>query len=402
MDIGFFPILAFARQTKCCYYSLVRLVGDSANVNSVAQSVLPLIVGDDMNEIEPSEEPLTASNRQQTLRVLLVEDSEFDAMLLVRHLQTRGYRTEHQRVENQVETEKALGSQEWDVILCDYQLPDFGVQPALALMKRKGLDLPFIVVSGAIGEELAVDLMRAGAHDFIGKGRLSRLIPAIERERREAKARLERTAALQKLSYLAAIVDSAEEAIIGQSMEGVITTWNLGAARLYGYEAAEAMGQPALLIVPPSLHQETTELFQKLQRSEAAEALETVRLRKDGASVNVCETMSAIRDGQGRIIGASSIAYDITERKKIEEERTHLIAHLNATLSKVKTLSGLLPICASCKKIRDDRGYWQKLETFVHEHSEAEFSHSICPDCMTLLYPEFAPSLLAGGEKSGS
>jgi two-component system, cell cycle sensor histidine kinase and response regulator CckA len=349
-----------------------------------------------MNEIGKSEDPLTASNRKQTLRVLLVEDSEFDAVLLVRHLQTHGYQTEHQRVQNQAEMEKALTDRVWDLVLCDYQLPEFGVLPALALLKRKGLDLPFIVVSGAIGEELAVDLMRAGAHDFIGKGRLSRLIPAVERERREAKARRERTLALQNLAYLAAIVDSAEEAIIGQNMEGLITTWNLGAARLYGYTAAEAIGQQASLIVPPSLQEETADLWQKLRRGESAEVLETERKRKDGAPVNVCMTMSAIRDGEGRIIGASSIAYDITERKKIEAERTDLITHLNETLSKVKTLSGLLPICASCKKIRDDHGYWQKLEIFVRDRTEAEFSHSICPDCMVLLYPEFAPPLATG------
>ena len=89
-------------------------------------------------------------------------------------------------------------------------------------------------------------------------------------------------------------------------------------------------------------------------------------------------------------MGASAIAYDITERKKIEDERTKMIEQLNDTLSKVKTLSGLLPICASCKKIRDDKGYWQKLETFVHEHSNAEFSHSMCPECMEKLYPDFS------------
>jgi two-component system cell cycle sensor histidine kinase/response regulator CckA len=358
-------------------------------------------MGDDMKDIEQSKDTLTTSNGKQTLRVLLVEDSEFDAFLLVRHLQSHGYETEHRRVQSQPEMEKALTDQEWDLVLCDYHLPGFGVLPALALLKSKELDLPFIVVSGAIGEELAVDLMRAGAHDFIGKGKLTRLIPAIERERREAKARRERTLALQKVAYLAAIVDSAEEAIIGQNMEGIITTWNLGAARLYGYEAAEVMGQPVLLIVPPLLRQEAAELLQRLQGAEGAEPLETVRMRKDGTPVNVFMTMSAIRDREGRLIGASSMAYDITERKKIEEERTRLITHLNETLSKVKTLSGMLPICASCKKIRDDHGYWQKLETFVHEHSEAEFSHSICPDCMRLLYPEFAPSLESGGEESG-
>jgi two-component system cell cycle sensor histidine kinase/response regulator CckA len=355
-----------------------------------------------MNDIQPSEVPPTEANRKQNLRVLLVEDSKFDTLLMVRYLQNNGYQTVHQRVQSLVEMEKALDEQQWDVVLCDYQLPTFGVVPALDLLKRKGLDVPFIVVSGAIGEELAVDLMKSGAHDFIVKGRLSRLIPAIERELREAKGRRERKLAVQNVSYLAAIVDSAEEAIIGQNMEGTITTWNLGAARLYGYPAAEAMGQPALMIVPPSLHKETADVLKKLWRSEIAEPLETVRRRKDGAPVNVCETMSAIKDASGHIIGASSIAYDITERKKIEAERTQLITHLNETLSKVKTLSGLLPICASCKKIRDDHGYWQKLETFVHEHSEAEFSHSICPDCMRLLYPEFAPPLETGGKEPES
>jgi two-component system, cell cycle sensor histidine kinase and response regulator CckA len=352
-----------------------------------------------MSDVEQNEAPLTVLHQMQNLRVLLVEDSEFDGELLLRHLQAQGCKTQHRRVASQPEMEKALAEEDWDLILCDYQMPQFGVRPALALMKRARLDLPFIIVSGAIGEELAVDLMRAGAHDFIVKGRLSRLIPAIERELREARARRERTRALEKLSYLAAIVDSAEEAIIGQNLEGLITTWNTGAARLYGYSAAEAIGQPYVMIVPTSLRLATNELLQKLRRAEVLEPVETMRLRKDGTPVNVCVTLSAIRD-EGRVIGASSIAYDITERKKIEGERTDLIAHLNEMLSKVKTLSGLLPICASCKKIRDDHGYWQKLEVFVRDHSEAEFSHSICPDCMKLLYPEFAGQISAGGPKS--
>jgi PAS domain S-box-containing protein len=201
--------------------------------------------------------------------------------------------------------------------------------------------------------------------------------------------------AVENLAYLAAIVDSAEEAIVGQNMEGIITTWNAGAARLYGYAAAEAIGQPFMLIVPSGLRQEAGEWIQKLRMGEGMEPVETLRMRKDGCLVNVGVTLSSIKDSGGRVIGTSSIAYDITERKKIEAERTELIAHLNETLSKVKTLSGLLPICASCKKIRDDRGYWQKLEIFVRDHSEAEFSHSICPDCMKQLYPQFTPP--AGG-----
>jgi PAS domain S-box-containing protein len=286
--------------------------------------------------------------------------------------------------------EQALDRQEWDVVLCDYQMPGFGVGPAMEILRKRGLDLPFIVVSGAIGEELAVDLMKAGAHDFIVKGRLSRLIPAIERELRDARARREQRLSREKLSYLAAIVDSAEEAIIGQTMDGTITTWNAGAERLYGYTDAEAVGQPASIIVPEAEREQAIALFSRLQQGEGVEQFESVRLRKDGVPVDVLLTLSAIRDGTGNIIGASSIAYDVTERKRMEAERTHLIAHLNEMLSKVKTLSGLLPICASCKKIRDDKGYWQQLETFVREHSGAEFSHSICPECMKRLYPQYA------------
>jgi PAS domain S-box-containing protein len=197
-------------------------------------------------------------------------------------------------------------------------------------------------------------------------------------------------------------VDSAEEAIIGQDKDGIITTWNLGAARLYGYKADEVLGKSALVIVPPALHEEMREFRERLARGEGHEPIETERLRKDGVTVHVWLTMSNIRDNEGRLIGISSMAYDITERKRIEAERIQLIAHLNETLSKVKTLSGMLPICASCKKIRDDHGYWQKLETFVHEHSEAEFSHSICPDCMVVLYPEFAPAAGPEAESNGS
>ncbi|HUD47327.1 MAG TPA: PAS domain S-box protein [Candidatus Baltobacteraceae bacterium] len=331
--------------------------------------------------------------QEPTLRVLLVEDSEFDALFLIRYLESNGCHPTHLRVWNQATMEAALDREHWDLVLCDYQMPGFGVLPALELLRRRGLDLPFIVVSGVIGEELAVDLMKAGAHDFIVKGRLSRLLPAIEREVRDAEARRQQALSREKLSYLAAIVDSAEEAIIGQTMEGIITTWNSGAERLYGFSAREAVGQSAGIIVPEDRRQEASELLFRLQQGQVVEQLETVRVGKNGILLDISLTISAIRDSEGRIIGASSIACDVTERKKMEAERTQLIAHLNETLAKVKTLSGLLPICASCKKIRDDHGYWQKLETFVRERSGAEFSHSICPECMERLYPQYAHHL---------
>ena len=95
-----------------------------------------------------------------------------------------------------------------------------------------------------------------------------------------------------------------------------------------------------------------------------------------------------IRDESNNIIGLTLILTDITERKKIEIERDRLIEELQNALEKVKQLSGLLPVCSNCKKIRDDNNHWQPIENYIYEHSEAQFSHSLCPDCAKKLYPD--------------
>jgi PAS domain S-box-containing protein len=337
-----------------------------------------------------NQKPLPMVGREsRPLRVLVVEDSETDARLMVSHLESSGYNVHHQRVCGAAAMEEALEREQWDLVLCDYTLPSFSVALASSLLKKKKLDLPFIVISGTVGEILAVEVMKAGAHDFIVKDNLARLAPAIDREMREAQIRGQRAADLGKLFYLAAIVDSTGEAIISQNMDGIITTWNAGARQLFGYTEAEAVGSSIFIIIPESLRSTRLEIFEKLRSGEPIPPFETKRVRKDGVEVDVYLAISPIKSADGKLMGASSIAYDITERKRIEDERTRMIEQLNETLSKVRTLSGLLPICANCKKIRDDKGYWQKLETFVHEHSNAEFSHSICPDCMEKLYPDF-------------
>jgi DNA repair exonuclease SbcCD ATPase subunit len=93
-----------------------------------------------------------------------------------------------------------------------------------------------------------------------------------------------------------------------------------------------------------------------------------------------------MRDAKGERIGFRGVTRNITEHKRIEEEREKLIGELQKALSEVKKLSGFLPICASCKKIKDDKGYWRQIEAYIRDHSEAEFSHGICPDCKKKLY----------------
>jgi hypothetical protein len=109
--------------------------------------------------------------------------------------------------------------------------------------------------------------------------------------------------------------------------------------------------------------------------------LETERLHKNGDIIPVAVTVSPIRNTTGEIIGASSIARDLSRQRQAEAERQLLIQELMAASRQVRTLTGLLPICATCKRVRDDKGYWQQVETYVEKHSEVTFSHSICPDC---------------------
>lgn len=133
------------------------------------------------------------------LRVLVVEDSEDDALLLKRQLEQDGYAPELERVESAAAFTAAVARQEWDVIIADYSMPHFSGLEALRLLNETGRDIPFIIVSGTIGEEMAVAAMKAGAHDYVRKENLSRLIPAIEREVREAAGRRARRRAEEAL-----------------------------------------------------------------------------------------------------------------------------------------------------------------------------------------------------------
>src|SRR5687768_1814447 len=138
------------------------------------------------------------------LRALIVEDSEYDTQTMLRELRRGGYEVEYERVETRSVMEQTLSERTWDLILCDYTLPRFSAGDALRTLQQSGLDLPFIIISGTIEEENAVDMLKAGAHDFIVKGRMARLLPAIERELKDAQTRrLQREAEVQRQELMA-------------------------------------------------------------------------------------------------------------------------------------------------------------------------------------------------------
>jgi PAS domain S-box-containing protein len=161
-----------------------------------------------------------------------------------------------------------------------------------------------------------------------------------------------------------------------------------------GFTEAELVaGQPSWAqMIHPADRPAIFESGEKLQQAQSYSMEREYRIvRKDGEIRWIHEFIQNICDDKGQAVGVQGAVYDITERKRADEERERLLRELQDALAKVKTLSGLLPICASCKKIRDDRGYWTQVEVYIRDHSEARFSHGICPDCAAQLYPGFYP-----------
>jgi PAS domain S-box-containing protein len=212
-------------------------------------------------------------------------------------------------------------------------MPELTGPAALEIYLKKGLDIPFISISGNVGEETVAETLKAGAHDYVMKGHLERLVPAV---RRELQAAQERRTKLQRethLAFLASIVESCEDAIIGKTLDGTVVTWNTAAERLYGYAAKEIIGRSVSVLFPSYRPDELADILDKVRQGLRVDRFETVRIRKDGTTVEVSLTISPIKDAAGVIIGASTVARDITQRKQEENERLGLIKDLTAALS---------------------------------------------------------------------
>jgi len=164
----------------------------------------------------------------------------------------------------------------------------------------------------------------------------------------------------------------------------------------YGYQPEELLGTNVMKIVYP---EDRTKTIHKIKErrtgARSTKSFETRLITKNQSPVSLevfiisAEGLySSATLGPGAFLGTQGIARDITARKQAEEEREEMISKLQEAFDSIKTLKGLLPICANCKKIRDDKGYWNQIEAYVRDHSDAEFSHSICPDCAEILYSD--------------
>jgi PAS domain S-box-containing protein len=259
----------------------------------------------------------------EKLRVLLVEDSEDDAALLLRELKRAGYDVSYDRVYTADAIEISLGKHDWDLVISDHGMPAFSGTEALQIVRRIAPDLPFIFVSGSIGEDIAVAAMRAGAQDYVMKGNIRRLAPAIDRELKDSEARRRERMTEEQLrstgEMLRSVFAASPLAIIATDVNGLVTLWNPAAERLFGWKREEVIGRENPVV--PEHARETIEARRELvKQGETITDVEARRLRKDRSFVDVTVTVAATRDRDGLPDGVTVVYQDLTERKQLQAQ----------------------------------------------------------------------------------
>ncbi|SDS43136.1 PAS domain S-box protein [Opitutus sp. GAS368] len=397
---------------------------------------------------------------KKEINVLIIEDVPADVVIINHELRRGGLSFRSKRVGTKEEFLEELRSGPPDLILSDHGLPQFDGFSALAIAQNQCPEVPFLFVTGSMGEEVAIESLKSGATDYVLKNRLTGLVPAVTRALRLAEERRKRVEAehalglseehfrnlvegvrdyaifmldtagnittwntgaewimgypaaeivgrshecmflasdvaagqpgkllrlaenkgrseregwrLRKggarfwantvvstlrnpegglrgfavitrditthkeveavLARLAAIVQGSDDAIISKTLEGIITSWNHGAEKIFGYTAEEAVGRSIVMLLPPERSEEELSTLSKLARGEKVEHFETVRVTKDGRRIDVSEGISPIKDDTGRVIGAAKIARDITQQKLAQEQLRRAEARNTAIL----------------------------------------------------------------------
>ncbi|HEU0011226.1 MAG TPA: response regulator [Verrucomicrobiae bacterium] len=332
----------------------------------------------------PTTVPVTAP------RILVVEDEALVAENLRRCLHDLGY-----VVAGIADTAKeAIGlarEHKPDLVLSDIRIkgPVDGTAAARTLSRE--LDVPVVFLTAHADDATLQRARQTGPFGYVVKPYSERdlriaIEVALERHRLEQRVRL-----AERL--LDATLRSIGDAVIATDAQGRITFMNPAAEALTGDKAGDAVGRELDTVfltgdatTSQPVQNPTLAVIQSgeaivPQRNQTLVARDCKRRPIDGSC-------APIRDEQGRVVGGILVFRDVSERKQYEVEREKLIADLQEALAGVKTLRGLLPMCAWCKQIRDDDGYWQGVEDYIQAHSDAEFTHGICPECFEKVVPK--------------
>jgi two-component system, cell cycle sensor histidine kinase and response regulator CckA len=255
----------------------------------------------------------------QPLRLLLLEDSDDDADLMLRELRKGDMRFEVRRVETEEAFREQLAAFNPDLILSDYALPTYDGLSALAAARETTPQTPFIFVSGTMGEETAVDALKQGAVDYVLKDGLIRLRPAVRRALQERAEHQQRLQAEAQIRYQASLLQNVSDAIISTDPDFVIRTWNKGAEAVYGWSAAEVIGRPFRDIVPTRHQQhEVAHLLQALRQDGYWEG-EVIQQHKSGKQLTILSSSSLIHDDDKNVTGVVVVNRDITSHRQAEQ-----------------------------------------------------------------------------------
>jgi PAS domain S-box-containing protein len=344
-------------------------------------------------------------NESEAIRILCMEDDPGAARLVQKTLDRAGYAVDIAR--NGQEGLDMHDAGAYELLLVDQSMPVLQGLEVLRRISSRESTAPVVMITGHGDERLAVEAMKLGARDYIVKdvaGGFLELLPTVVRrvlqqqqlmeEKQQAEAALK-----ESEERLDSIIKSVPDIIYRIDAQGCITFISDAVIR-YGYMPRDLLSRNILELVHPDDRVKAARRIN--ERRMVKRDSDNLEIRfivgRNGPIASESEPIVLV-SAQGlyrtelpnaRIfIGTQGIARDITERKRAAEEREKLVNELQNALTQVKTLTGLIPICASCKKIRDDKGYWNQIETYLRNHSDAQFSHGICPECAQKLYGDF-------------
>src|SRR4030043_1964243 len=257
------------------------------------------------------------------LRVLIIEDSEDDTLLIMHELKRGGYDPKYERVETAGAMNDALNQQGWDIVISDHSMPHFNSFNALDVLKKKGLDLPFFLVSGTNDEEMGVAAMKAGVHDYIKKGNLKRLIPAIARELRDAVVRQDRKRKEEALREsekgYRQVIENATEIIYSLNAKGNFTYGNPTGLKVTGYSLQELRELNYTDLVAPDHRERVSQAYiNQFRERRPTSYIEFPFFNKSGEILWFGQNTSLVIE-DGRVAGFQIVAHTTQDRKKVEQ-----------------------------------------------------------------------------------
>ena len=306
---------------------------------------------------------------KKQLKALIVEDSLDDVMLLVRELRRGGYDAVYKRVDTPEDMKVALKGRDWDVVLSDFRMPRFDAPGALKVLQESGQDVPFIVISGTVGEDVAVETMRSGANDYIMKSNLVRLVPAIRRELQEKEAHRQHRLTLDSLEeseekFEALFHGSSDAIFIADPETRMLVDCNKQAERMTGWPREKILSMKADQLHPDDVLERTMRSFEK-QVEGMAGIVESEVVAALGARIPVSINASLVRIGGKTYL--QGIFRDITERKKAELEQIESYNKMQVVME------GVIQAMASTVEMRDPY-------TAGHQRRVAKLATAIAAD----------------------